>query len=80
MPVPKENCPRDVLPRIRQWADEQGYEFQLSPHASEFTKVTVRHPNGEYATTVIPNAHHGRRLRRHQVRYVVQEIDDDWRN
>ncbi len=81
MPVPREELsPSRLAARIRQWAEEQGFEFRQSPHASEFTKVTVRHPRGEYTTTVIPNAHHGRRLQRHQVRYVVQEINNSWRN
>jgi hypothetical protein len=81
MPIPKgELAPRLLAARIRQWAERQGYEFELLPHATEFGKVIVRDPRGEFTTTVIPNAHHGRRLRRDQVRYVVQEINNSWRN
>ena len=81
MRVPAEElAPRQLASRIRQWAERQGYEFELAPHASEFGYVTVRDPRGEYTTTLIPNAHHGRRLRRDQVRYVVQEINKSWRD
>jgi hypothetical protein len=81
MRVPAEElAPRQLAARIRQWAERQGYEFDLAPHASEFGFVTVSEPGGEYTTTLIPNPHHGRRLRRDQVRYVVQEINKSWRN
>ncbi|HKI34940.1 MAG TPA: hypothetical protein VKA46_23995 [Gemmataceae bacterium] len=81
MPVPTEELPpRRLAARLKQWAESQGYEFELSSHASEFGKVTLRDPDGNFTTTVIPNPHRGRRLRKDQVRYVVQEINNSWRN
>lgn len=81
MPVPTEELsPRQLAARIRQWTEERGYVFELMSHASEFGKVTVRDPQGGFTTTVIPNAHHGRRVRRNQIRYVVREINNSWRN
>jgi hypothetical protein len=80
MPVPKEELsPGELAARIKQWAEGQEYEYQLLPHASEFGKVLVRDPNGGYTSTVIPNAHHGRRLRKDQVRYVVQRLNSNWK-
>jgi hypothetical protein len=81
MPVPKrELTPRELAARIKHWAEGEGYEVTFAPHASEYKKVTVRDPQGNHTTTVIPNAHHGRRLRKDQVRYVVQEINNGWRS
>jgi hypothetical protein len=71
---------RQLARRIREWAEEQGYTFEFVAHASEFGKVTVRDPDDTFTTAVIPNAHHGRRLRKDQVRYVVREINNSWRS
>jgi hypothetical protein len=81
LPIPAgELSPRQLAAHMKQWEEEEGYEFQLVPHASEFAKVTVRDEEGNVTTTVIPNAHRGRRLRRDQVRYVVREINASWRS
>jgi hypothetical protein len=81
MPFPREElAPSRLTARIKQWAEDQGYEYELLPHGSEFGKVVVRDGQGEFTTTVIPNAHHGRRLRRDQVRYVVQDLNNSWRS
>jgi len=80
MPIPPgELAPRQLATRIRRWAEAEGYEFELAPHATEFGKVIVRDLRSGFTTTAIPNAHRGRRLRRDQVRYVVQEINHSWR-
>ncbi|MCI0455550.1 MAG: hypothetical protein L0Z62_01055 [Gemmataceae bacterium] len=80
IPVPgKELTPRQLAAHIEEWATEQGYQFELSVHSSEFGKVTVRDPVGGATTTIIPNAHHGRRLRKDQVRYVVQRLNANWK-
>jgi hypothetical protein len=80
MPVPrKELTPRQLAAHIEEWSTAQGYRFKLSAHGSEFGKVTVRDPAGGFTTTIIPNAHHGKRLRKDQVRYVVQELNNGWR-
>jgi hypothetical protein len=80
MPVPPgEMTPQQLADRIRDWAASQGYTFTQNSHASEFCLVTVKDPSGEQTWTVIPNAHHGRRIRRHQIRYVVQQLNARWR-
>ena len=79
MPVPTgEMSPRKLADWIRGWAATQGYSYQQESHASEFAKVTVRDSAGNHTTTVVPNAHHGRRLKKHQVRYTVKGINDNW--
>ena len=81
MPDPAEELARaDLPPASGNGRTGWGMNFELSPHASEFGRVTVRDLRGEYTTTLIPNVHHGRRLRKDQVRYVVQEINNSWRN
>jgi hypothetical protein len=80
MPVPSgELTPQQLADRIRDWATDQGYQFMQGPHAIEFGKVVVQDPNGEQTWTTIPNPHHGRWLRKDQVRYVVQQINNRWR-
>ncbi len=79
MPVPPgDMAPQELADRIREWAAGQGYvAFQL-PHATEFAKIAVKDPSGGRTWTVIPNPHRGRRIRRDQVRYVVQQINIRW--
>jgi hypothetical protein len=72
--------PQELADRIRAWASAQGYQYQQEAHATEFAKVIVSDPAGGYTMVVIPNAHHGRRLRRDQVRYTVQRLNGNWRN
>jgi len=79
MPVPAgELSPRQLAGRIRDWAEAQGYTFTQGARASEFAKVLVQDPNGGETWTTIPNAHQGRRLRKDQIRYVVQQINNRW--
>ena len=79
MPVPlKDMPPQELADRIHEWATAQGFVSSQAPHATEFAKVIVKDPNGEWTWTVIPNAHRGRRIRRDQVRYVVQQINIRW--
>lgn len=81
MPVPQgEMMPQELADSIRNWATDQGYDFELRPHASEFGKVVIRDPTGGYTTTTIPKAHQGRRLKKNQVRYPVKEINNGWRS
>jgi len=81
MPVPPEELsPQQLADRIRDWAASQGYTYHLGPHATEFGMVRVADPAGGHTSTVIPNAHHGRRLRKDQVRYTVQRLNANWRN
>jgi len=79
MPVPfKDLPPQELADRISEWAAAQGYVASQAPHATEFAKLIVRDPNGGWTWTVIPNAHRGRRIRRDQVRYVIQQINIRW--
>jgi hypothetical protein len=73
-----ELTPQEVCDYLREWARSQGYEFDLAPHGSEYGKATVRDPNGGHTTAVVPNAHHGRRLKKHQVRYTVRDVNRNW--
>ncbi len=63
---------------MREWAGIAGFEFELATHASEYGKVFIRDPNGGHTTSVIPNPHHGRRLKKHQVRYTVKDVNNNW--
>ncbi len=81
MPLPQgEMTPQQLVDLIQDWAEAQGYEFETTPHASEFVKIAVVDPNGGYTGTVIPNAHRGRRLRRDQIRYVIQKLNSRWKD
>jgi hypothetical protein len=80
MPVPLGDLPpQELANRIREWAAGHGYIVSQASHATEFAKLVVKDPNGGLTWTVIPNAHRGRRIRRDQVRYVVQQINIRWR-
>jgi hypothetical protein len=80
MPVPRgELTPQQLADRIRRWAEGLGYAYQLRPHSSEFGTVRVDDPADGHTSVVIPNAHHGRRLRRDQVRYTVQRLNANWK-
>jgi len=48
--------------------------------SGEYGKIVVRDPNDGSTYTLIPNAHHGRRLRRDQVRYTVGTLNKNWRD
>jgi hypothetical protein len=79
MPVPAgEMTPQELSDRIRDWALEQGYDYESAPHGGEFGKIILRDPNGGHTITVVPNAHRGRRLRKNQVRYTVKGINQNW--
>jgi hypothetical protein len=79
MPVPRgELSPQQLADRIQRWAEEEGYTYQLGAHGSEFGTVRVEDPAGGHTSVVIPNPHHGRRLRRDQVRYTVQRLNANW--
>jgi hypothetical protein len=79
MPVPSgELTPQQLADRIRQWAKSQGYTYKLDAHGSEFGKVTLHDPAGGRTTAVIPNAHKGRRLKKHQIRYTVHDLNTHW--
>jgi hypothetical protein len=81
MPVPQaEMSPQALCNKVRDWAEAQGYGFVQGAHASEFAKVTVTDPAGGHSTVVVPNAHHGRRLRRDQVRYTALKLDANWKD
>ena len=80
MPAPsRDMAPQELTDLIREWAAAQGYAASQAPHATEFAKIVVKDPNGGFTWSVIPNAHQGRRIRRDQVRYVVQQINTRWR-
>ncbi len=79
MPVPQGDLsPQQLADGIRDWAVGHGYAVTQESHASEFCKVVVRDQAGELTRATIPNAHHGRRLQRQQIRYVVQQINNRW--
>ena len=76
MPVPGgELSPQQLASRIHRWADSQGYGYQLGPHTSEFGIVRVSDPANGHTTVVIPNSHRGRKVRKDQVRSVVQRLN-----
>ncbi len=80
MPLPQgEMTPQELADLIRDWAEEQGYDFELTPASGEFGRVVIRDPNGGYTTTTVPNAHQGRRLRKDKARYPVKQINKSWR-
>ncbi len=80
LPVPRgELSPQQLTDRIRRWAESQGHAYQLGPHASEFGIVRVSDPADGHTSVVIPNSHGGRRLRKDQVRYVVQRLNANWK-
>jgi len=79
MPAPRGDVsPQELADRIHEWAAAHGYMTTQAAHATEFAKIVVKDPNGEWTWTVIPNAHHGRRIRRDQVRYVIHQINTRW--
>lgn len=79
MPVPQgEMSPQQLADRIQQWAQSQGCGYAVLPHAVEFGTVRVSDPAGGHTTAVIPNAHPGRRLKKHQVRYTVRDLNNHW--
>ncbi len=79
MPNPnREMSPQEVLDAIEEWAERQGYTTTFRTTAKEFGRVVVEDPAGGSTWADIPNAHHGRRLRKDQVRYVVRDINGHW--
>ncbi len=79
MPVPSgELTPQELADRIREWAKSEGYTYTLGPHGSEFGKIVLRDPTGGHTTTMVPNAHKGRRLKRHQIRYTIRDLNNPW--
>ena len=81
LPVPPgEMAPQDLCDRILEWAQRMGFGFSQSPHASEYAKVLVYDPRGGHSGATVPNAHKGRRLKKHQVRYTVNHINHNWRD
>ncbi len=76
MSVPQgELTRRELCDQIMDWATQQGLECLVKEHASEFAKVTVHDPDGGHTATVIPNVHKGRRLKKHQIRYVIKDLN-----
>jgi hypothetical protein len=81
MPVPQgELTPEELCNEIRDWAAGQGYRYSFAPHGSEFGRVSVRDPAGGLTSTVVPNPHHGRRLRKDQARYTVGDLNKNWKD
>jgi hypothetical protein len=80
MPVPnREMMPRELCDEIRDWAAGVGYTYAERPAGGEFAVVTVSDPEGGQTQTSVPNAHHGRKLKKNQVRYTVQKLNKNWR-
>jgi hypothetical protein len=80
MPIPPDEPTPEALRRASQeWAVSQGYTYEFAPARSEYGKIVVRDPADGSTYTTIPNAHHGRRLRQHQVRYTIQDLNRNWR-
>jgi len=71
-------APQALIDYITNWAKGQGYRCLQAPHAGEFAKVMILNPQGGRTMTVIPNAHHGRRLRKDQVRYTIRDLNINW--
>jgi len=80
MPVPKrEMMPRELCREIRDWASSVGYTYSQRPHAAEHAVVTVSDPAGGETQTTVPNAHHGRKFKKNQVRYTVNDLNKNWK-
>jgi hypothetical protein len=80
MPVPSgEMTPQELLREIQRWAAGQGFTSEFRPAGAEFGLVVVRDPAGGFTTALIPNAHRGRRLAAHKIRYVVHQLNNSWR-
>ena len=79
MPVPSgEMSPQKLCNRIRDWAEAEGLEYTLTTHSSEFGKVVLKDPEGKQTVTIVPNAHHGRKLKKHQIRYTIKDLNKNW--
>jgi hypothetical protein len=79
MPVPAgEMTPKEICARIRKWAEAQGYVFDSRDAASEYAKIVILDPAGGHTNTGVHNAHHGRRLRKDQIRFIVRNLNDNW--
>lgn len=72
--------PHDLCEEIRHWAEAQGYLYHLRSHGTEYGVIVLEDLTGWHTYTTIPNAHKGRRLRKDQVRYCVQNLNNRWRN
>jgi hypothetical protein len=72
------NDAQQLVDSIAECAAAQGYAVESAAHASEFGKIIVRDPQGGRTVAVIPNAHHGKRLKKHQVRYTVRDLNRHW--
>lgn len=80
MPVPTGDLsPKELCSKIKSWAKGFGYEFELESHGHEYGRAVVRDPAGGLTSATVPNAHKGRKLRRDQVRYTVQDINRNWK-
>ena len=81
MPVPTDGvAPQALCRSIREWAEQRGFRFEQLAHAAEFAKIRVYDPADGSTTTVVPNAHRGRRLRKDQARYTVQFLNTHWKD
>lgn len=80
MPVPPGDLtPRQLCEEIYHWARVNGYFYEEKRHASEYARVVIRDRAGGVTSVVIPNPHHGRKLRKDQVGYVVRALNRNWR-
>ena len=80
MPVPQgELTPAELLREIQDWAVGQKYTYETSKARKESAKIVVRDPKNGSTYTTIPKAHRGRKLRRDQVQYTVQNLNTNWR-
>ena len=70
MPIPPGECtPDELRAQIEQWAASHGYICQFRPGSREYGTMVVHDPAGGRTYTTIYNPHHGRRLRKDQIRY-----------
>jgi hypothetical protein len=74
----REMAPQELVAAIEEWAARHGYMTTFRPSGKEYGRVVVQDPAGGSTFADVPNAHHGRRLRKDQVRYVVRDINGHW--
>jgi len=81
MPIPSgEMTPAALASLIKEWAESQGFHFEKRKAATEYGLVKVSDPSDGETWTVIPNAHKGRRLKKHQIRYTIHKLNSNWKD
>lgn len=79
MPMPaRELTPEELRTEIEEWAHGQGYSSEFRPATREFGTIVLTDPAGGHSFTTLHKPHHGRRLRRDQIRHAVKNLNANW--